>query len=55
MPSIFWPDLATIHYSEKSLEWYDQNGVKLIPKEPNPPNRAARAQINNLFKVIGQL
>ena len=27
----FWPDLATIHNSKKSLEWYE-------PKEANPPN-----------------
>ena len=37
LPTIFWPDLATIHYSKKSLEWYEQNGIKLVPKEANPP------------------
>ena len=28
MPTIFWPDLATIYYSKKSLKWYEQNGVE---------------------------
>ena len=47
VPKILWPDLATIHYSKKSLEWYEQNGVELIPKEANPPNVLSRELLAN--------
>ena len=38
MLTIFWLDLVSIHYSKKSLEWYEQNGVELNSKEENPTN-----------------
>ena len=52
MPRISWPDLATIHYSKKSLEWYEQNGVKLIPKEANPPNCPEQRVIESYCSII---
>jgi len=36
--TFFWPDLASCHYSKKSMEWFKSNGVTLVPKEANPPN-----------------
>lgn len=34
----FWPDLASCHYSNATLGWYQENKVDLIPKGMNPPN-----------------
>jgi transposase len=37
-PTIFWPDLASCHYSKDALEWYEVNKVTCVPKDMNPPN-----------------
>lgn len=37
-PVMFWPDLASCHYSKTVMEWYATNGVSVIPKDLNPPN-----------------
>ena len=35
---IFWPDLATIHYSKDAIAWYKANKVTYVDKNHNPPN-----------------
>lgn len=35
---MFWPDLASCHYSKEVLEWYAANNVNFVAKEINPPN-----------------
>lgn len=37
-PIMFWPDLASIHYSRMTLQWFDDNGVQVVPRNSNPPN-----------------
>lgn len=38
IPTFFWPDLASCHYSRETLKWYNDNGVTFVPREANPPN-----------------
>lgn len=38
IPTIFWPDLATCHYSKLTTKWYNDNGVNFVRKVHNPPN-----------------
>lgn len=38
IPTFFWPDLASCHYSRQTLKWYSDNEVTFVPKEANPPN-----------------
>ena len=52
MPTIFWPNLATIRYSKKSLEWYEQNGVELVPMDANPPNFPEQQVIKSHWSII---
>ena len=35
---LFWPDLATCHYGKSAKEFYNENGVNIVPKNHNPPN-----------------
>ena len=35
---IFWPDLATAHYSKYTQKNPNQLNIKLLPKQCNPPN-----------------
>lgn len=38
MPVLFWPDLATSHYSKEALNFYAANSINFVPREANPPN-----------------
>ena len=43
---IFWPDLASCHYSKQTVAWMDEN-VKFVPKDINPPNVPQARPIEN--------
>ena len=34
---VFWPDLSTSHYANKTLQWLLQYHIKFIPKQANLP------------------
>lgn len=35
---VFWPDLASSHYSKKTLAKMEELGIPYVPKDSNPPN-----------------
>jgi transposase len=35
---IFWPDLASSHYANATLEEFQRLKIKIVPKNANPPN-----------------
>ena len=35
---IFWPDLATCHYTQENLSFLEESGIYTVPKNLNPPN-----------------
>ncbi|XP_055626225.1 uncharacterized protein LOC129768530 [Toxorhynchites rutilus septentrionalis] len=51
-PTIFWPDLASCHYSKDVLEWYEANGVTFVPKEMNPPNAPELRPIEKYWAIM---
>lgn len=53
--TFFWPDLASAHYSKKTLEWYRQNNVTLVPKEANPPNCPELRPIEKYWALVKQI
>lgn len=38
VPTLFWPDLASWHYSHKTIDWYERYNVSIVNKGMNPPN-----------------
>lgn len=52
IPPVFWPDLATIHYSRAVLEWFKANNIVYVEKEMNPPNCP---QLRNIEKYWAKL
>lgn len=50
--TLFWPDLATIHYAKKVLKWCSENNVKILPKEQNPPNCPIFRPIEKYWAII---
>lgn len=50
--AFFWPDLASCHYSKATKEWYEANGVVLVPKEANPPNCPELRPIERYWALV---
>jgi hypothetical protein len=55
IPVVFWPDLASIHYAKKTLEWFNTNQVAVIPKDINPPNCPKLRPIEEYWSIIKQM
>lgn len=51
---LFWPDLASIHYSRATLDWYDVNQVEFVPVDSNPPNCPHLRPIETYWALIKQ-
>lgn len=51
---LFWPDLASIHYSRVTLAWYEANNVDFVPVEANPPNCPHLRPIEKYWALIKQ-
>lgn len=50
----FWPDLASSHYSNRTINWYQQNCVDVIPKDMNPPNCPDLRPIEKYWAIMKQ-
>lgn len=51
-PTLFWPDLASCHYSKQTKEWYQQNHVNFVPVEANPPNCPQLRPIERYWALV---
>ena len=49
---IFWPDLASAHYSKETQEFYKQNEINYIAKENNPPSVPECRSIGYFLAII---
>lgn len=50
---IFWPDLASAHYSKETVSWMNEN-IKFVPKHLNPPNVPQARPIENFWGCLAQ-
>lgn len=53
-PLKFWPDLASCHYSNSTLNFYKENKMDVIPKNHNPPNTPELRPIERYWAIIKQ-
>lgn len=53
-PPLFWPDLATCHYSKRCIEFYTENSINIVPKIANPPNCPELCPIEKYWAEIKQ-
>lgn len=37
-PVVFWPDLASCHYSKDTVKFYQDNNINFVKVDHNPPN-----------------
>lgn len=50
-PVLFWPDLASIHYSGNSQDFMTKNYIDFVPKEWNPPNTPELRPIERYWAI----
>lgn len=51
-PVIFWPDLASCHFAKEVKEWYEKEGVHVVPRECNPPNSPEIRPIEKYWAIV---
>lgn len=49
---LFWPDLASCHYSGTVKKWYEENCVFVVPREMNPPNCPELRPVEKFWAVM---
>lgn len=49
---VFWPDLASSHYSKKTQDFMREEKINFIPKELNPPNCPNLRPIESFWSKI---
>jgi transposase len=52
---IFWPDLASSHYSKDVINWLESQNIKFVPKECNPPNCPQVRPIETFWAILEQM
>ncbi|XP_039967471.1 uncharacterized protein LOC120779338 [Bactrocera tryoni] len=50
--TIFWPDLATVHYAHSTLALLKDNNVNFVKKEENPPNAPEFRPIEKYWAIV---
>ena len=48
----FWPNLASAHYADETLELFETYGIKYIPSKLNPPNVPHLRPIENYWALV---
>ena len=51
---VFWPDLATCHYTAANLTFMEEAGIYTVPKNLNPPNAPQIRPIENYWGALKQ-
>lgn len=51
-PVLFWPDLPSCHFSKSVKEWYEKEGLFVVPKECNPPNTPEIRPIERYWAIV---
>ena len=49
---MFWPDLATCHYTKENLAFLVENGNAYVKIEENPPNAPQIRPIENYWGIL---
>lgn len=55
VPPIFWPDLASCHYSAINRNWYEVNEVDYVRIPQNPPNSPEIRPIEKYWAIIKRI
>lgn len=51
---LFWPDLASAHYAKDTIKWYEENHVRYVPRDSNPPNCPELRPVEQYWGILKQ-
>ncbi|CAF2970870.1 unnamed protein product [Rotaria sp. Silwood2] len=51
---LFWPDLASSHYSKQVQQFLQANQIKLVQRQENPPNVFQARPIETIWSLLEQ-
>lgn len=51
---IFWPDLASCHYANKTQNWLRKQKIDFVPKNDNPPNVPQARPIERFWAILSR-
>lgn len=54
-PPLFWPDLASAHYSRDTINLLNSKGVRFVEKSENPPNCPQLRPIERYWGIIKRI
>ena len=49
---VFWPDLATCHYTKENLEFLKEQNISYVEKKDNPPSAPQICPIKNYWGIL---
>jgi len=52
---VFWPDLASSHYSSKALEYLSDKNIEVVPKNYNPANCPELRPIEDFWSELKRI
>lgn len=52
---VFWPDKASSHYANKTLEFLSDNNIPFVPKDRNPTNLPQCRPVEDFFGQLSAL
>jgi len=52
---VFWPDLASSHYSKKALEYLSDKNIEVVQKDDNPANYPELRPIEDFWSELKRI
>lgn len=49
---LFWPDLASCHYANNTIKWYNGKQVNFVHRDCNPPNSPELRPIEQYWSIV---
>ncbi|CAF3358579.1 unnamed protein product [Rotaria socialis] len=49
---LFWPDLASSHYTASVTDFFEEKNINLVPKEKNPQNCPQARPIETIWQIL---
>jgi hypothetical protein len=49
---LFWPDLATSHWANSVIDYFEEKGINYVTKDDNPPNVPERRPVEDFWAIL---
>ena len=49
---LFWPDLASSHYANSVIEFFEEQNIDFVPREKNPQNCPQARPVETIWQIL---